>query len=194
MAGSSSWSEQRVHYPQTNDVWIKYDLYIPTNYVHQNASRTNNKFLAVYRNPYNTLGFQVNWSIDANGSGGSNLKVHRYRNSKEESIISPAGGKNFLTANDRGKWVSIIAHVKPPTDANTNDGVMQMWKNGVNVCNETNLDDYGGAGNNYTDELYLLGWANSGYAQETIFYIDNLIISDQPLIAVPSSPTGFKVQ
>jgi len=194
-AGSSSWSERRFQLTnQYTNLWFAYDLYVPSNYVHQNATRTNNKFLAIFRNPYNTPGFQMNFSLMANGSGGSNLTVHMYNNGSEIPYLTPAAGKNFITTSDLGKWHHIVAHVAVPTGPNTNDGVIQMWKDGKEVANYTNIGDYGGAGENYFDAGYVLGWANSGFAQTTVLYVDNFTISNTPLnVAAPAAPTSLNV-
>ena len=197
-SGQDSFSEQRVGYSNTSELWIKYDLFIPANYNHRNdTGPDNNKFLAIYRNPYRTPGFQVNWSLSPNGSGGSNINLHRYRNGEEQSTISPAGGigNDFITSADHGNWIQIIARVKVPSSSSANDGIMQMWKGTWNgsawshtqVTNETTLDCYGGDNENYMSELYLLGWSNSGYTEETIFYIDNVEINDAPFY-IPKSP------
>ena len=175
--GEDSFAEQRMSYPNTEELWIKYDLYIPANYYHRKESgASNNKFLAVYKNEYTQPGFQVNWSLSPNETGGSNLTLHRYRNGEEQSTISPSGGigDNFLTENDHGKWINITARVKAPGSEGATDGIMQMWKDGILVCDETELDMFGGVGENFMNELYLLGWSNSGFTENTNFYIDNL--------------------
>ncbi|MES9991874.1 MAG: heparin lyase I family protein [Candidatus Thiodiazotropha sp.] len=190
--GSDSFSEQRMNYPQTNELWIRYNLYVPTNYVHRTQSgAANNKFLAVYKDEYRYPGFQVNWSLSPDGSGGSNLSLHRYRNGSEQRVISPSNGigVGFITQADRGKWIQIVARIKAPSSQNSSDGVMQMWKDGEFVTNETTLDNYGGAGENYMDELYLLGWSNSGFSEQTVFYIDDLHINDGTPFVQPSPPT-----
>ncbi|MFY3773156.1 heparin lyase I family protein [Marinobacter salsuginis] len=190
--GEDSFAEQRMIYPQTNELWLKFDLYIPSNYYHRNDSPSNNKFLAIYKKDYRYPGFQVNWSLTANGQGGSNIALHRYRNGGEQRILDPEIGRNFLTSSDRGKWINIIARVKAPSSATASDGIMQMWKNGDLVTNETSLDNYGGTNENYMDELYLLGWSNSGFTEETIFYLDNLSIDNEPFNR-PNPPSGVIV-
>lgn len=193
--GSDAFSEQRMRFPQTNEIWIEYDLYVPGNYYHRSESgASNNKFLAIYKNDYRYPGFQVNWSLNPNGNGGSNIVLHRYRNGREQSTLRPSGGvgDNFLTAADRGTWVHIVARVKVPSSENSSDGVMQMWKNGDLVTNETSLDNYGGAGENYTDELYLLGWSNSGFTEDTVFYIDNLRINYDAFVR-PNPPSSLVI-
>ncbi|WMS86195.1 heparin lyase I family protein [Pleionea litopenaei] len=190
--GTDSFSEQRVKYPQTNELWIKYDLYIPDNYYHRMDGASNNKFLAVFKTDYRSPGFQVNWSLQPNGSGGSSLSIHRYHNGQLQRAFEPSGGANLITPSDRGTWMTIMAQIKVPSSESANDGVMKMWKNGVLVCNETALNMYGGNGENYTDELYILGWANSGYTEATYFYVDNLLINNEPFVK-PKNPTDTGV-
>lgn len=190
--GEDSFAEQRMSYPQTDELWVKFDLYIPPNYYHRTDSPSNNKFLAVYKKDYRYPGFQVNWSLTANGQGGSNIALHRYRSGGEQRILNPEIGRNFLTSGDRGKWINIIARVKAPSSATAADGIMQMWKNGDLVTNEASLDNYGGENENYMDELYLLGWSNSGFTEDTIFYLDNLSIDNEPFNR-PNPPSGVIV-
>ena len=164
--GQDDWAEQRLEMNSSHtEAWVMYDLYIPDNYYHRSQSGgSNNKFFALYRNPYGTPGFQVNFSTIPNGSGGSNLEIHSYNNGSENPIQTPASGKDFITAADAGHWQNIIMHFKVPTGNGTNDGVMQMWKNGISVVNITNLGAYGGVNQNYFDAAYFIGWSNSGFA------------------------------
>ncbi len=189
--GKDDWSEQRIqfHRPYT-DLWFRYDLYIPGNYYHriQPSSPSNNKFFAIYRDPYGIPGFQVNFSTEPNGSGGSNLEVHYYYNGTEQKPISPEGAGNFISSADLGHWHTIVIHVKVPSGNDTNDGVMQLWKDGRQFVNITNLDSWGGTNKNYIDAAYLLGWSNSGFTRKTDFYIDNVIVSDSPIS--PDSPVA----
>lgn len=181
--GDDSFSEQRIELtnPYT-EIWIRFDLHVPGNYVHRTQSgATNNKFFALYRNPYTAPGFHVNFSTAADGSGGSDLHIHYYDNGVERSVLSPAGGRGFLTSADHGQWHQIVLHVRVPTGQDTNDGVMQLWKNGVQLVNITNLDAWGGTGSNYFDAGYVLGWANSGFSQQTLFYVDNFVIATESL-------------
>ncbi len=184
-SGDDAFSEQRMSLPQTNEIWLKYDFYVPANYDHRHQSgASNNKFLAIYKNDYRNPGFQVNWSLATNGTGGSQLVLHQYRNGREQAILTPSGGigNNFLTAADQGKWIQIVVRVKVPSNGSATDGIMQMWKDGTLVTNETSLNMYGGDNQNFIDELYLLGWSNSGYSEDTIFYIDNLLVNNEPFV------------
>ncbi len=113
--GEDSWAEQRISMPQKSEYWFKYKLFIPSNYTHRADEPSNNKFLAIYQAPYlkDNPGFQVNFSLWANGSGGSDLYVHYYTaGTAREARL---GQVNFITATDRGKWMELIAQVKVPS-------------------------------------------------------------------------------
>jgi len=191
--GQDGWAEQRVELGASyTETWVMFDLYIPANYYHRTQSgAANNKFFALYRNPYTSPGFQVNFSTIPNGSGGSNIEIHSYNNGSESPIQTPTSGSNFITSADAGHWLNIVMHFKVPTGQGTNDGVMQLWKNGSQIVNITNLASWGGTGKNYFDAAYILGWSNSGYANETLFYVDNFVISDSPLGANPPGAPGL---
>lgn len=194
--GQDSWAEQRIHLNgQYTSVWIKYDIFLPSNYTHRSQSGgVNNKFIGIYRAPYAPETFHNNFSLSPNGSGGSNLQIHRFRNGAEQPILRPSLGRDFITATDLGKWSQILIHVQVPSNSGASDGVMQMWKNGVLVADYKNLDNYGGNGVNFIDEIYLVGWANSGFAQDTDYYFDNLVISDTPIVFSPPAKTTVTVQ
>ena len=178
-----SFSEHRILLtPKYTDLWIMYDLYVPVNYHHRTQRDSdNNKFFAIFRNPYTSPGFQVNFSTTPNGSGGSNIDVRYMNNGAEQGSLTPTSGQNFITSTDAGRWHTIIMHFKVPTGQNTNDGIMQLWKNGSEIINITNLASWGGSGANYFDQAYVLGWSNSGYTEQTNFYVDNFVISSKPL-------------
>lgn len=77
---------------------------------------------------------------------------------------------------DAGKWMEVIVHVKIASSAD-NDGIIHVIKNGKDYLNVRNIGNYSDKGTSYLDSGYLLGWANSGYTEETTFYIDNIIFS-----------------
>jgi hypothetical protein len=192
-AGQDSWAEQRIDLgAQHTELWIQYDLFIPSNYDHRNESPGNNKFIAIYRDPYQTPGFQVNLSTEPNGSGGSHMYIHYYRNGTE---LSPIFAKSdFITSADEGQWMNLIMRFKVPTSSSSNDGVIEVWKNGTPSFSVTNMSSFGGSGQNYMDEAYILGWSSAGFSQTTVFYVDNFIISATPLTpssdsTPPTSPT-----
>ncbi len=186
---ADAWAEQRAVLPQINEFWGRMYVYIPTNYSHRNVSPNNNKFWAIYANPYTSPGFQINLSLSAASGGNSNLDIHRYHNGSEKPAMTVFN--NFIATVDRGKWMEVMVRVKVPTSSTANDGIVQVWKNGVQVVSYTNLDMYGSAGRNYINEMYLLGWSNSGFDQTTVMYIDDVVISNSSLTPVSTfAPPG----
>lgn len=203
-SGQDSFSEQRFYlggnYP---DIWVSYDLYVPANYVHrQQSDSANNK------------GFLYMWSGDYNSPSGPGMGPNFWPQNETtgpasygtQYVWGPGWGKHFWSAmpkaiesEDRGKWVTIVAHYKYASSAN-NDGVAEIWKtrDGVQqkLMSITNGDWYV-SGQKGFDQGYLLGWANSGFDQTTIFYIDNVTVSTTSLLGgatkVPAAPTSTSV-
>lgn len=177
---ADAFSEQRLTLGANYiDATVTFDLYIPPNYNHRDATGAdNNKFMAVYRDPYGSPGFQINFSTSRQANGNSSLSCHIYNNGSEISPVNPAEGIDFIDASEGGTWVNYEMRIAVPTSSTSNDGILQVWKNGEVQCNLTNVSSYGGDGENYFNELYLLGAANSGYTQDTIFFLDDFVIKD----------------
>lgn len=179
-----SWSEQRFrlggNYPE---LWLAYDLYVPANYFHRN--RANNKaFAYLFSGGYGNdelTGPLLATNFWPDGNSGNSLLSHWYR-----SPVLPAGrhvwpddgawtDSRGISLSDRGTWLRVVVHAKYASTAN-NDGVFELWVNGVEKIRITNGDWYVPNQIGF-DQGYLLGWANSGFAQETKFYIDNIVFS-----------------
>ena len=94
--GEDSFQEQRIRFGrQMTDVWISYDLYVPSNYAHRSDSPSNNKFFAIFNNNYNP-GFQVNFSLTPDGQQGSRIGIYYFSTGDAQpaidygTMISPA--------------------------------------------------------------------------------------------------------
>lgn len=156
---------------------IKYDLFIPANYVHQKPSDRidNNKFLRLWREQY-TVGDHIGASMLSEPDGDSLLGVD-YKIQPTWGIstgIDPKG--DFITAADKGKWISIRIEVEAPKSS-TLLGAIRIFKNNKLFVGTSKVTDVepGEQGWRYG---YLLGWANSGFRADTILYIDNVEIDD----------------
>ena len=184
-ASDDAWAEQRMSLGgQKTELWIQYYLYLPSNYSHRDPGVDNNKFIAIYRAPYTNPGFQVNFSTRSLNSRDSRFDIHYYHSGVEEPKISFT--EPVWTDTERGRWNKVIIHVKVPS-GDTDDGVLELYVNDVKKIGLSGLNSYGGVGQNYFDELYLLGWANSGFDVDTTIYIDDVTISST--ILVDPSPT-----
>ena len=191
IAGQDSWSEQRFALDtQYKELWVMYDLYIPGNYCHRADYPDNNKFFDLWAEPYTDPGYYTNFTTTSNKDCTSKVDVRTINNGDPQSAISQPDNRNIITAADFGKWMKIVAHIKVPTTVGSGDGVAQLWKNGIPVLSFTNLMNFGSKGRNYIDAGYILGWSNSGYTQETKFYVDNVVIADSPIGVNPPSAPG----
>lgn len=92
----------------------------------------------------------------------------------------------FDLAVDLGTWQRRILHLKMPTSAVSNDGVCEYWNTKANGITYKVVDIQDGAwyganlnstGGNYVNRGYVLGSNNSGFDEETDFFIDDVIFS-----------------
>lgn len=173
-ADGDAWSELRFDLGKLNNaVWMQYDLYIPANYAHRPSG--NNKFFRLWGADYGDqekVGAST-WDID---SGGGICRLNGDWNTGPGMGEHGAGSTPFIAAADLGTWMTIKIYVKAATA--TTNGTLNIWKNGTLVINNT------GTMNNYTSGNphayrygYLLGWANTGFTQNTDMYIDNVVFA-----------------
>jgi len=186
-ASGDAWSEQRFGFgEQLTEVYLQWYQYFPNGteglgakYKHRFVTGPdNNKFLRLWDASYRDYKVKLGWSLDSTGNpeveamiteygvNGSNFGKHGngWRTPTDESLL--------------GRWVRFQVHVKLATVAN-NDGVMEMWVDGVKVIENTTFPIYpsGGIGN-YLANGYFMGWSNSGFDETTFTYIDDFVISD----------------
>lgn len=156
---------------------IKFDLYIPKNYVHQKPSDRidNNKFFRLWRVQY-TVGDHIGASMLSEPDGDSLLGVD-YKLDPTWGIttgINPT--ENFISAADRGSWMAVRIEVEAPKSS-TEFGAIRIFKNGK-IFVETNKVTDVEPGEQGWRFGYLLGWANSGFKETTIIYLDNVEVSE----------------
>jgi len=170
--GGDSFSELRFDLGREyRELTIEFDLYIPPNYFHRPESPNNNKFFRLWLNDYDDVE-KLGASLLSQGTSGESRIGTDYSKEAHRSIST--GVKNapdFITASDKGKWTAIRIYVKAASDAE--NGIIRIYKNGQLFLNDTGLRNHIPGTQGYRHG-YLLGWANSGFAQETVFYIDNV--------------------
>lgn len=170
---------------QYSEIWIKYDIFIPSNYVHRTGGAENNKLMYLY-NAATTAGSTCYFGFESWPDGsGSYVPLHLKYDGTDYGHDHP--GNNYfgqtsdpfpfvVTASDLNKWMTLVFHLKYSTSAVASDGVAEVWKNGTKEMEYLTLDNYSTT-NNYFDRGYILGWANSGFANDTTLYVDNFVVS-----------------
>ncbi|MDG9666401.1 hypothetical protein ONV78_01555 [Hahella sp. CR1] len=172
-------SEQRFEIPGgTSSLTIQYDLFVPENFYHRKTGRgINNKFLVLWSGLYgssvanNSAAFEY-WPSPIS-EGDSRLSYHLGYAKKDTSHEYPSTDL-ILNQAEAGQWVNIKVKVKLSEPGKSN-GELTVWKNGSVYLSKAGLDNYSSYGN-YVDRGYLFGTANSGFDEDTEFFIDNLRI------------------
>ncbi len=110
--------------------------------------------------------------------------------------------------SDAGRWVAFylavrLSDVAPyPAEQARGNGMMGVWKCtlpcGLTELNRENALVYNDELNNWADSDarnflehgYLLGWANSGFDEDTVFYMDNVVFatSKEDLLQLNGEP------
>lgn len=185
------------------ELWLRFWLKVPENFQHaSNGTRTNNKLLALWMDDYEFKGNgpTVVWQFRRSGDGASQNTVYHVatavgqsqRHSGEHSgQVAP-----FVTVpDDRGKWMQVVFRVVAASDAQSRDGVIQMWRRWdkedaftqlFNITDAmTHIPEGGPAGFRYG---YLLGWANASYTNTTEWLLDGFTVSEHSLLQMESNP------
>jgi len=190
--GEDSWAEARFDLgDEYTELSIKFDLYIPSNYEHRahNAGQgwTNNKFFRLWKDAYDDsekVGASM-WNEFDNGSSQTGNNTYNSRLSLDYRVTTGTSSTNLTEdfiaqANDLGQWMSIVIYIKAPTD--TTDTEFRFYKNGQLFLEDTFNNNWEPGTQGY-QKGYLLGWANSGFTEETILYIDNVAFYDGDIMS-----------
>lgn len=190
--GGDAMAEQRVNLGAGfSEVWIEYYLYVPPNFQLRDESPSNNKFFKIYHagsvDMEATFEYRRTGDLTARSrqlSDGYAWKVNRDGLGKVgeacdgassvSPLISPTGPVKI------GQWNRIRFHFKAASGAGIDDGAYHWWVNGdlilrraYNFWPDSNL----AADATFTG-LYLLGWANTGFDEQTKFWIDDFSVFD----------------
>lgn len=187
-----AWAEQRFSLGKPHkDLWLKYWVRVPTNFIHPTSGPSNQKFLSLWMDGYSHQGDgpTVWLSFWSDGNGGSTLS---FAMGSGQHTIGQANQQytQFITIpKDRGRWMQVVFHVKAASARGMKNGVIETWRRWEGQSDYTKLHDAhdldiapSPSGPQGWLDGYLMGWANAAYASETEWLIDDFIISDKSLI------------
>lgn len=181
-SGLDDRAEQRFNLGQNvTELWVEFELRLPSNYVHRNDSPNNNKFFRLWGDDYNA-GNKVGASTFLT-SGVSQIwyeyvyytytnQVGRGPNTAGARSTPVDYGTGTQTAM-LGAWTNVRMHFKMPTAAE-NDGEWRLWYDGVLMEEFTAIPGKYDSDIPYWNTGYFYGTANSGYTDATDFYIDDV--------------------
>jgi hypothetical protein len=152
-----------------SELWLQYSIWVPTNYAHRSQSGvTNNKFFRLWGDSY---GSRNKVGLSSFRASPSDLRFEANRPEWGTSGVGVISGVATPAYGDvTGEWVQVRMHHKMVTAAE-NDGVIELWFDGVKVMDTTNLPISYVSGQAYWNTGYFFGWANSGFTEETDFHI-----------------------
>jgi hypothetical protein len=182
--------------PGVSELWLEYYLFIPANYAHRTqTSTTNNKFAGIFGRDRTADPSRMLFDFETvdNGSGGSSMFAQSVFSSGNiaSGAVRAHGDPGFTGANMiaapgspavLGAWNQMRLHFRSESAAFAADGQMQLWINGTKVFEATGRSfGYPAAAGSawfgtfpaLVDNGYLLGAANSGFTELTIFHIDD---------------------
>lgn len=179
-------AEQRFAFGERlTEVWLEWYIYFPDGtegvgpkYHHRSqsgcpSSATNNKFIRIWGNDYNAPN-KVGAETWATGGGDSRLDGMAVLNGSGPIRYIGRYG-SFINDGTRGRWVQIRAHFKL-ADIGKSNGIVRFWVDGKLVIDERSVAVYSTNGLHYWDQGYLLGWANSGFNENTPVFVDDFVI------------------
>jgi hypothetical protein len=186
--------------PNLPEVYLQYYLYYPSGaespsvgpkFVTQGPE--NDKFFRIWgvtEEDYGTLpGLKFGASTFGTVTDDNVLAVEYYYSPPGDPDAMWAMGRGnaetgddtdqlpFLNDSRRGRWIQIRIRVKAATAAN-NDGVVQIWVDGVLLTSYTALKAWPGVGrpNTFTHG-YILGYENNGADTDQIVYLADVAFS-----------------
>ena len=187
-----------------SEIWFSYYIKWPSNYYHRNSGGPhqtyNNKgYFYIWGGNYETPTMEApgcgpNFWPDGNGYSTATINVWSNNYPAGWHHDDPARANDlWVDSDDLNTWVRIIGHYKlgtfdPGTVDGVGDGVIQFWKvrSDQTVITLFDRDDVNlfQTGQTGWDKGYILGSANSAFANQTDAYIDNFRLSSSEIARV----------
>jgi hypothetical protein len=186
-------AEHSFDHKKLREYWVEYHIYYPdgtesdgsggtlNRYEHRSDGASNNKFWTYwggerdtrteYSNP--PAGNASTWP---DGNGDSRIGFVN-----KGGYWGNVGQFDFLVQGDtdRGRWIQVRIYIRLP-DIDASNGQFRMWKDGTIVAERLNQPAYNAEiTKNHLSNGYLLGWANSGFTEDTHIFVDDFKFYDE---------------
>ena len=189
-AASVEMAEQRFAFDAQNEIWIRYWLRVPENYSHGTVGTNDtSKMFALWNTTYQAGvgGGATVWMSMFDAGGGDSTIGFTYMDGDTGSDAAYSQFQPFIdVTTDRGRWMQMVVRVKTETTLGASDGIFQSWRRWDDEPSFTQLHSKVDAPlNEQTGGFmggYLMGWANSAYAADTWWLIDDFEMSTGSLL------------
>jgi hypothetical protein len=190
-AGQDAWSEMRFKLGtfEPPEVWLSFDVRIPINHFHRGVL-DNNKLLRLFGSAYGSGGkCGMEFRPTSDGSGGSNMYIMADSNGNAMSAPIADSVPFARVPEDRGRWQRLIFHAVSETSPGASDGIVELWRRWEDEATFTKMSENLSVALQRGDGTvagfnkgYLMGYANSGYTDDTEFLLDNFNIGTESMI------------
>lgn len=187
-SGDDGWAEPRftvgmIDGQHVQEIFVGFVVKVPTNYAHRNDSPSNNKLLRVWDLVYNNSVAHVGMSTLSSGSTGQSNVIVEWSNTS--NVTGNWGTGPWSRVFLPGATDTVGFYAKVASGLNVKDGVIKVWLNRRAIYARTDVDNntsstaagsFAGFGNGY-----LLGWANSGFAERTELRVWRFVLATKPV-------------
>lgn len=177
--GDDAFAEQRFTLGEARaEIYVSFYAYFPdgdepgeNRYVHRDSTGPdNNKLLRVWAPDYDGFKWGASFRPEAEGS-------RIFGETRVGSCGEGVGGLPStswpMTAGELGRWLHLELHVRG--DDGSGNGAYALWVDGTSQISATDIQIPGApCSPNHFIAGYLMGWANSGFDQDTNVYIDDV--------------------
>jgi len=172
-----------------HDLWVQYDAYHPSEWdnVYTDAFAHNKGPLHAWEDDYSNFALQKMWFEswwNPGAQAGSVSTAGRTGGSSTGHHVPTVDGQPALwpdMEHDLGAWRRITIRVRAP-QSSSEMGIFQVWKDGVLILDQERNQWQPESPNHAFNHIYIFGPTGAGHAERVSVYVDNLIISANPLL------------
>jgi len=180
-SSDDAWCEQNFNIGQNVlEIYIGYDLYLPANYAFRSTSPANNKLILLDGGTHDDpMTVDVEWEGDSYGGFKMPRSGYPYSPTCASAPVSPGyiWGGAWPLSTYYGGWHRFVWRFK--MDSGVGDGAYELYIDGVQFFSRTNVVVLNNppCSPGYYAGGYLMGWANTGFDDDTIIYIDDVVMA-----------------
>lgn len=173
--GADAMAEQRFELEgEPRELWVEWWVYLPPNWtLRDDSGPSNNKLFAVWNEVY---------------SGDNVMVVAEYHRADESTAYTAVVSRNHMrspslvaapvfTAAQRGQWTRLRMHLRSATSETSLDGLFETLRD--STLTTRYLGELWSPNGKTWKQGYFLGWANTGFTEETHIFVDDVKFYDR---------------